>query len=406
VDDLAGESPATAPAAMQAERYLLYSPQFGLGNQQIALRNAVGWALALNRTLVLPHILGHSGCSNESLCSASAQEVMPHAAAFVTGNTAPLRVVDMDEFVKTGLHPRRLLVLPVKALWTFRMTDHYWDLLGMSWHRERPPLEVPLSAFEAGAVSSAFGACSGHRVLAFRTLFAAGLDLGGAKRTFPNPGLKWLDRVAMPALYRPHPMLGGLAEEIVQSVRSRARADASVARVACVHLRLGDIVEDCKKYEAESEQPDGRKWVISHFRKGYSCYQPRDQLVANLRALQERGRKAGSSTLGIYAAVEDPAALAMPALAPFHMTSQADFRQVVTRAATRLPPGLASVLLDQFVCARSQHLLLNVFSTFSQMMVTRIGLDHANIGWIRSLDANASAALGGIDINYWTSLPV
>ena len=42
-------------------RYLLYSPQFGLGNQQITLRNAVVWALLLNRTLVLPHLARRKG---------------------------------------------------------------------------------------------------------------------------------------------------------------------------------------------------------------------------------------------------------------------------------------------------------------------------------------------------------
>lgn len=41
-------------------RFLLYAPQFGLGNQLVALRNAAVWALILNRTLVLPHLLGHA----------------------------------------------------------------------------------------------------------------------------------------------------------------------------------------------------------------------------------------------------------------------------------------------------------------------------------------------------------
>ena len=65
------KDPASAPGELCAagapdrgedvggERFLLYQPQFGLSNQIVALRNAVVWALLLNRTLVLPHLLGH-----------------------------------------------------------------------------------------------------------------------------------------------------------------------------------------------------------------------------------------------------------------------------------------------------------------------------------------------------------
>ena len=63
------------------ERYLLYQPQFGLSNQIVALRNAVVWALLLNRTLVLPHLLGHG----------TAQLMAAHSDAFdgTSAATAP-----------------------------------------------------------------------------------------------------------------------------------------------------------------------------------------------------------------------------------------------------------------------------------------------------------------------------
>ena len=76
-------------------------------------------------------------------------------------------------------------------------------------------------------------------------------------------------------------------------------------------------------------------------------------------------------------------------------------------AEPALPRGLRDTLLDQLVCARSSHLVLNVFSTFSQMMLTRIGLDHPDEagGWTRSLDAEQQRALG-IDVDYWRALPL
>ena len=128
-----------------SERYLVYAPQFGLGNQQITLRNAVVWAIFLNRTLVLPHILGHSGCSNESLCSATSQEMAAHADLFAIRQIPPVRVLDMRHFRRRSggaLRPRRLLVLGIKAVWAYRMTDVYWEQLGVAWHREPNAVET------------------------------------------------------------------------------------------------------------------------------------------------------------------------------------------------------------------------------------------------------------------------
>ena len=63
---------------------------------------------------------------------------------------------------------------------------------------------------------------------------------------------------------------------------------------------------------------------------------------------------------------------------------------------------LLDVLLDQLVCARAEHLVLNIFSTFSQMMQTRIGLDHADVvgGWTRDLTTRQQVALH-LDVQYW-----
>ena len=82
------------------ERYLLYQPQFGLSNQIVALRNAVVWALLLNRTLVLPHLLGHG----------TAQIRAPHSSAFdvqaARAAIAPLRVEEMEPWLRLGIAPQ------------------------------------------------------------------------------------------------------------------------------------------------------------------------------------------------------------------------------------------------------------------------------------------------------------
>ena len=68
-----------------------------------------------------------------------------------------------------------------------------------------------------------------------------------------------------------------------------------------------------------------------------------------------------------------------------------------------MPPRLRDVLLDQLVCARADFLVLNIFSTFSQMMQTRIGLDHPEAGgWTRDLSPRQQAAMH-VDVQYWRS---
>ena len=44
-------------------RYLAFQPQGGLSNQLVALAHAAAWALVLDRTLVLPHLLPHQDLS-------------------------------------------------------------------------------------------------------------------------------------------------------------------------------------------------------------------------------------------------------------------------------------------------------------------------------------------------------
>ena len=450
VDELMGHDalhPGELMPARQMERYIVYSPQFGLGNQQITLRDAVVWALLLNRTLVVPHIVGHSGCSNQTLCAASSTEMAPHELAFSLHSVGPLRVISMTQFLELELKPRRLLVLPIKVLWAFRMEDHYWDMIGVQWHREHQPVKVPMPNLELKTIQDAFSACHHHEVLAFRSLFAAVEFRSGH---YPPPGKRWLDTVAMPALYKPSDRFNTAASVLFEAFQQHnaipkmsGPAKATSARLngvsrapsasACVHIRRGDIVEDCARYEAESRQPTGRAWVKSHFRNGYSCYQTPKDLAANLNALITRGASnaVDGSHLPIFAAVEDRSVLDHRELDPFNISTLGELLDTslgysARKQLTKIPDGLArvraplasymsililnmyllqpphQVLLDQLVCAKASHLVLNKFSTFSQMMQGRIGLDHpSSVGWTRELTTAQLSKLK-VDVQYWT----
>ena len=92
------------------ERYLVYSPQFGMSNQFVALRAAAVWAVLLNRTLVLPHLLSH-GTADERLAHGDAFD-LTHARL---ARLAPLRLIDMDDFLALGLRPSCVVMLNAKA---------------------------------------------------------------------------------------------------------------------------------------------------------------------------------------------------------------------------------------------------------------------------------------------------
>ena len=214
------------------------------------MRRSSGWGIsrspyamlwcgpsALNRTLVLPHILGHSGCSNESLCTSTSQEMAAaHSDLFVVRRARGAR------HRHARVPPARLPSAEasrasIKAVWAYRMNDGYWDQLGVTWHKRQLRCKCRCASLTAQASARVFRWLHPPSVnLAFRSLFAA-LELGKDGLGYPPPGIGWLNTVAMPNLYRPHPVLSHLADSIVDSMRrgplGRAGGHARMRRLAC-----------------------------------------------------------------------------------------------------------------------------------------------------------------------------
>ena len=111
-DALTGASPPH-PAATGAdhERYLFYSPQFGHSNQLVALRNAAAWAAVLNRTLVLPHLLGHATEREYEAGTPVRRPMATYAAAFdlARARTAT-ELPTPEEFAAMDLAKREALI--------------------------------------------------------------------------------------------------------------------------------------------------------------------------------------------------------------------------------------------------------------------------------------------------------
>ncbi|KAL1529392.1 hypothetical protein AB1Y20_000343 [Prymnesium parvum] len=311
-DELASSDTFGDASPAHAERFLFYSPQFGHSNQLVALRNAAAWAAVLNRTLVLPHLLGHATEAQYRLGKpdrpkAAYAEVFDLARA--RRGVRPLKLVQASDFLALGLRPQRVLQVTGSALKLVRLRDDYFEALSLKWG---PPLEIRMRSFTPHSIRYSFGGCTHHRVLAFRSLFAA-WDVRPGRASPPGwmvgrlPGLTWLDKQAMPALLAPVPNLSRLVHSIHNwslerhdSLLPPSRANATLAdsgvgrqlprELACLHLRRGDFEVDCPKYAAEARSKQGRGWVKSHFQKGWSCLQSDRVIEFNIQKLQQRAQ--------------------------------------------------------------------------------------------------------------------
>lgn len=447
---------ASGAVASSGQRYLLYAPQFGLSNQLVALRNAVAWAQLLNRTLVLPHLLAHGAVRPRAPFG------MAFAAHDARTKLAPLEVIEIDDFLRLGLAPAGVVALATTN--KFRPADDtgYFDSLDVKWHRSPDgsphTLAVPMgqtlsgdTAFSPAAILGAFGGCGRHhQVLAFRSLFAAfdpkplappppGWSVcgvgGSGGRLAGRPsscleGLRWLDQLALPAILKPVHGLDRLADRIAARLTAPDASAPQGKALACAHIRRGDFNDECIAYDVERARPNPRGWVVSHHRNGWGCLQTESELALNLQAAQRaqqassRGAAcdtaAGGSArahpakrcspprpLAFYASVEDASVLAsMVSLRRFNLSSLQTFGGLLADAKLPLPPTLAAILVDQLTCARASTLLLNAFSTFSQLVMGRIGLRHPlgheryELGWVRDLTRRQQARLG-VSVTFW-----
>ena len=261
------------PAAPADERYLLYQPQFDLSKQALTLRNGLAWASLLNRTLVLPHLVGRT-LAHAAFGSAYD---LDHARAAV----APVQLAEMDEFVELGMLPERMLELETGILLDAN-TNAYLENVPLM--PTVPPHPVPLATFTAATIQGAFGGCEAHRVLMFRSLFGAFSHEPGAPSpegwfVGGEPGLSWLDTKAMPALLTPAPPVA----KIVSKVVALLSGDSGSRTLGCVHVRRGDFVDECMEYLKEAATQGSRSWPRDHLRRGYSCVQSHAELALNVR---------------------------------------------------------------------------------------------------------------------------
>ena len=233
------------------------------------------------------------------------------------------------------------------------------------------------------------------------------------------PGLSWLDKLAAPALLAPSAGVARLVDALVAELTRPSAAAGSASAPAqrptelvCVHVRRGDFERDCPRYAAEAAGQKPRPWVRAHFANGWSCLQSEAELAHNLHHLASTPpppdtaatRRDTGAPLAFYAAVEDPAHVALPALRPFGLAPLAAFSTTVRAHALPMPDAIAATILDQQVCSHARHFVLNIFSTFSQLVMGLIGLRHSRIGYVRDLTPKQQRTLG-VNVTFWRLRP-
>ena len=202
-----GHTSPMAESDSTLERFFVYAPPPGVA-QPVALRHAIAWSSLLNRTLVLPHLLGRSSSSGAGRQRAMASFGSAFDLTSAHSRIAPLRVIEMEQFAKMQALPERLLVLqqPGVVPPAPPSSFEYFEALRMRQSAARAdggssesgaadgaptgddsaasdggdgddggdmkpfrPFRVELPAYSEGVVAAAFGGCVAHRVSARRS---------------------------------------------------------------------------------------------------------------------------------------------------------------------------------------------------------------------------------------------
>ncbi|KAL3905215.1 MAG: hypothetical protein SGPRY_010992, partial [Prymnesium sp.] len=141
-------------------------------------------------------------------------------------------------------------------------------------------------------------------------------------------------------------------------------------------------------YAGELASPNPRAWVVSHARSGWSCYQSDEEVVANVQALLRENKH-------LYEDRVNASWLNSPSLRRLNLSTLSSFYSIVDSNAPHMSTAVRDVLVDQLVCSRANMLLLNAYSTFSQLVMGRMGMEASSrVGWTRDLSASDQKRLG------------
>ena len=328
---------AEAPVFGETRKFLVYQPQFGMGNQLLALKSAVAMATVLDRWLVVPHY--HSNNAHG--------KYVPFEDIFDWDKFQEMvpRSLPMDEFLALGVRPTRLfdMLLPLKTV--HQHFDYFTDLRVFGDARQ---LNESISRVDANGVEHhiklsdedvrrKYGVME-DQVLAFSTTYKmfSHFSDGRLTRSVAN---SW-------------------SQSIIPAPRVRAAAEAAVAvlrgpsgdgKFSCAHVRRTDFNELCNVADSG--------WLASLSSRGYICWPTMEEIVDQLQVLgAER----------VFVASDAPQEVRAHAgfVGAFDAAYGDDFAHLLSGGVA----DAAMPLMEVEVCSHADTLVVNRYSTFSLFM--------------------------------------
>ena len=346
-DPLAGYSvPVMAPAPVAGEqrKFLMYQPQFGMGNQLLALKSAVAMARTLDRWLVVPHYQSNNGRG----------KYVPYGALFdlEVFQTHVPKSITMDDFLELGLRPRRLFDMALPLQTVHQHFDYFTDLqvFGEGAHA----LNASISTVDDNGVEHhikltdedllrKYGAMD-DQVLAFSTtykMFSHFIDRMLQKEVSDS----WSVSVI------PARRVREAANAAVERLRAPTSAEGTAedGKFACGHVRRTDFTELCNVSDSA--------WLASLSSQGYLCWPSMEEIVSELNEV---------SGTRVFVATDSPGEIRkeMGLEASFELAFGEDFTHLLAGG----PSDPALPLMEVEICSLADTLVVNRYSTFSLFM--------------------------------------
>ena len=345
-----------SPPIRPNDKFLLFSPQFGLYNQIRALFHALAIARTLGRVLVLPDIVANNGHG----------PVVAREKIFNSNKLVRLslgRVVSTEEFkglLKEGVAklPTKIIELPL-ALKQLTPTNLYFDNFGIS---NLPHISVDASVFDVftqsrwlnWAKSDKEGVQDDNTIAFFSTY--------GAWNDYKYTDRKWHEALEH-ATYQEAEWIHGFADAIVAEDRDLSQG------FMCAHIRRGDFKESCDSYDAEMASASPRSWVAAYYKKRVTCWVDEGVLVNQMKILQNIMIRKYGRTMTVYASTNDVAfAQKVKGVLKKELGIRFYTLDDMLEGRTKVMKA-AHPVIDISLCARAHTLILNQFSTFSRAII-------------------------------------
>lgn len=357
----------TDDVSQASQRYLLFEPQYGMNNQLYAIVEAMKWAKALNRQLVMPPIfLPRVSEFEHDLEWPKTESLLQLAES--DGSDDYHQPLGFQKWLELNIPVHRKLRISRVAYFD-KTTRVLADAILKANHvngTNIPTVDIR-HLIGSGAASLSdqvkfhLGGCR-DQVLAFEGLYFVSMNYNEtAKDNFDlmNNVLK----------------LSETAQRTYDTVKLNLHEELGGTSYACYHVRLGDFESFCD--EVTHSQNPKYAYFTNLVNEGYKCSITADELVSTITDV-------GMPALIIsnnVTAFEDK-------LGTVDMATVSS-GWVDRKVTENLPLGmneaehqLLTLLVEQELCGEAEYLRLNRFSTFSQRIVSM------------------SKARGG-SLNYW-----